>query len=83
MHVHSPIFSTNTLKKVPIALIVWVLGMVEENAQKRVKKNVKIFCFVLNKYQSKTNMFLHTFSRAFQKYILRSVALVTKIDGLF
>ena len=80
MHVHSPIFQGQLkVKKIrPITLIVWVLGRVEKNSKKKVKKMKKIFFFVLNKYQSVTHVSTCIFQGLLKKIVFRSVALVTK-----
>ena len=50
MHVHSPVFQGQIIEKKirSITFIGWVLGRVEKNAEKKVKKNAKIFFFKTN-----------------------------------
>ena len=45
MHVHSPVFQGQLIEKKirSITFIVWVLGRVEKNAKRKVKKMLKIF----------------------------------------
>ena len=77
MHVHSPIFKANSLKKIrSITFIVWVLGRVEKNAKKD-RKNVKNI-FFLNKHLSVTHVSTSIFQGLFKNKVFRSVALVTK-----
>ena len=45
MHVHSPMFQGQLNEKKQNNLIVWLLGRVENNDQKRVKNVKHIFCF--------------------------------------
>ena len=62
MYVHSPIFQ----------------GQLIEKNWKKGQKNVKIFFFVLKKYQSVTHVSTFIFQGIFKNIVFRSVALVIK-----
>ena len=78
MHDHSPIFQGQLIEKKirSITFIVWVLERVEKNALKKVKKMLKIFFFVQNKYQSVTHVSTLIFQGLFKNIVFRSVTLV-------
>ena len=69
MHVYSPVFQGQLIEKKirSITFIVWVLGRVEKNAKKKVKKCKNIF-FCLKQISKCDTCFYTHFSRAFQKY---------------
>ena len=63
-------FKASSLKKKirSITFIVWVLGKVEKSALKKVKKELKIFFFVKNKYLSVTLVSTPIFQGLLKKY---------------
>ena len=67
MHVYNPIFQCQLIKK-SITFIVWVLGRVEKNAKKKVKKCKKYLLFCLKQISKCDTCFDIHFSMAFQKY---------------
>ena len=61
-------FKASSLKKIrSITFMVWVLGRVEKNAKKKVKKMLTFF-FCLKQILKCDSCFYTYFSRAFQKY---------------
>ena len=63
-------FMASAMKKIrPITLIVWALGRVKKNTEKKVKKMKKYF-FVLNKSQSVTHVSTCIFQKLFKTIVL-------------
>ena len=61
-------FKASSLKKIrSIFLIVWVLGRPVEKSPKKGKTCKKLFFFVLNKYQTVTNVSTSSFQGLFKK----------------
>ena len=67
IHVHSPVFQGQLIEKKirSITFIVWVLGRIEKNALKKVKKSV-------------THVSTPIFQGLLKNIVFRSVALVIK-----
>ena len=80
MHLYSPIFQGQLIEKKirSITFRVWVLGKVDKKYLKKVKKMLKIFFFVFNKYQSVTHVSTPIFQGLFKNIVFRSVAVVIK-----
>ena len=80
MYVYSPIFQGQLIEKKirSITFRVWVLGKVDKKYLKKVKKMLKIFFFVFNKYQSVTHVSTPIFQGLFKNIVFRSVAVVIK-----